>query len=112
MGHTAVSATKASSVTLQILQHGAKKKNCNFKALNRVVDKKTSIIKTGPNVLNFGYKMNRPPIVFFLFLSKPSLISKDQKENIICTIAVVRGDFLGPPHGTTVAAVIANKILL
>ena len=39
----------------------------------------------------------------------PSLISKDQKENIICTMDDVRGDFLGPPHGTTPAAVIANK---
>ena len=39
----------------------------------------------------------------------PSLISKDKKENIICTMYDVRGDFLGPPHGTTPAAVIANK---
>ena len=36
-------------------------------------------------------------------------ISKDQKENQICTMDDVRGDFLGPPHGTTPAAVIANK---
>ena len=42
----------------------------------------------------------------------PSLISKDQKDNIICTMYDVRGDFLGPPHGTTPAAVIANKIKL
>ena len=41
-----------------------------------------------------------------------SQISKDQKENIICTMDDVRGDFLGPPHGTTPAAVIANKIKL
>ena len=39
-----------------------------------------------------------------------SLIPKDQKKNIICTIMDdVRGDFLGPPHGTTPVAVIANK---
>ena len=38
-----------------------------------------------------------------------SLIPKDQKKNIICTMDDVRGDFLGPPHGTTPAAVIANK---
>ena len=38
-----------------------------------------------------------------------ALISKDQKENITCTMDDVRGDFLGPPHGTTPAAVIANK---
>ena len=31
---------------------------------------------------------------------------KGQKENIICTIDDVRGDFLGPSHGTTPAAVI------
>ena len=45
----------------------------------------------------------------FWFLRISSLISKDQKENIICTMDDVRGDFLGPPHGTTPAAVIANK---
>ena len=39
----------------------------------------------------------------------PSLKSKDQKENIICTMDDVRGDILGPPHSTTPAAVIANK---
>ena len=36
---------------------------------------------------------------------------KGPKEKIIiCTMDDVRGDFLGPPHGTTPAAVIANKI--
>ena len=38
-----------------------------------------------------------------------SLIPKDQKKNIICTVNDVGGDFLGPPHGTTPAAVTANK---
>ena len=38
-----------------------------------------------------------------------SLISNDQKENSICTMDNVRGDFIGPPHGTTPAAVIGNK---
>ena len=33
-----------------------------------------------------------------------------ERNNIICTIDDVRGDFLGPPHDTTPAAVIANKI--
>ena len=46
---------------------------------------------------------------FFLFLRILSLISKGQKENIICTMDDVRGDFLGPPHGATPAAVRANK---
>ena len=40
-----------------------------------------------------------------------SLISKDQNENITCTMDDVRGDFLGPPHGTSPAAVIANNHL-
>ena len=35
---------------------------------------------------------------------------KGPKLNIICTMDDVRGDFLGPPHGTTPAAVKANKI--
>ena len=34
---------------------------------------------------------------------------KDRKKNIICTIDDVRGDILGPPHGTTPAAVIEIK---
>ena len=33
----------------------------------------------------------------------------DQKENITCTMDDVQGDVLGPPHGTTPAAVRANK---
>ena len=35
-------------------------------------------------------------IIFFWLLRTPSLISKVQKENIICTIDDVRGDVLGP----------------
>ena len=49
------------------------------------------------------------PMIIFLFLKISSLSSKDQKEKIVCTMDDVRGDFLGPPHGTTPAAVIANK---
>ena len=37
---------------------------------------------------------------------------KAPNENIICTMEDVRGDFLGPLHGTTPAAVIINKIKL
>ena len=33
-----------------------------------------------------------------------------KNKNIICTLDDVRGDFLGPPHDTTPAAVIASKI--
>ena len=42
--------------------------------------------------------------------SIPSLISKIHKKNIICTMDYVQGDFLRPPHGTTQAVVIENKI--
>ena len=38
-----------------------------------------------------------------------SVISRDQKKNIICTMDDVRGNFLGPAHGTPPAAVIGNK---
>ena len=41
-----------------------------------------------------------------------SLTSKDKKEYVICTMNIVRGDFIGPPHGTTPAAVITNEIKL
>ena len=58
MGHTAVSATQASSMTLQIWQHGAKENNCNFAPFNRVVDTKTSIIQMGPNILNIVKNVN------------------------------------------------------
>ena len=34
---------------------------------------------------------------------------KGPNKHIICTMFDVRGDFLGPPHGTTPTAVIANK---
>ena len=44
-----------------------------------------------------------------MYLRISSLISKDQKENIICTMDDIRGDCLGPPHGTTSAEVIENK---
>ena len=54
MGHTAVSATEASSVTLLIWQHGTKENYCNFATFNRIVDTKTNIIQTGPNILNVG----------------------------------------------------------
>ena len=37
------------------------------------------------------------------------MISKEQLKNIICSMDDVLGDFLGPPHGTPSAAVIANK---
>ena len=49
-GHTAVSATEASSVTRQIWQQGAKDNNCNFATFNSVVNTKTSIIQMEPNI--------------------------------------------------------------
>ena len=41
MDHTAVSATQALSVTLNIWQHGAKENYSTFKTLNMVVNTKT-----------------------------------------------------------------------
>ena len=52
VGHTAVSATQASSVTLKIWQHEAKENNCKFASFKRVGNTKTSIIQMGPNTLN------------------------------------------------------------
>ena len=54
MGHTAVSATLASLVTLQIWQHGAKENYCNFANFNRIFDTKTIVIKKGTNILKVG----------------------------------------------------------
>ena len=54
MGHTAVSATQASSVTLKIRQHGAKENDSKFETFKMVVNTKTSINQTGPNILNVG----------------------------------------------------------
>ena len=53
MGHTAVSATQASSITLQIWQHGAIENYCNFAFFNRLVDKKISIIQNGAKYITF-----------------------------------------------------------
>ena len=50
MGHTAVSAAQAASVTLSIWQHGAKENNSNFASFNSVVYAKTSKIQMGPNI--------------------------------------------------------------
>ena len=47
------------------------------------------------------------PIIIVLRIS--SLISKDQNENIICTMDDARVGFLGPPHGTTPAEVPETK---
>ena len=54
MGHTAVSAIQASSMTLWIWQYGAKENYCNLATFIRVVDTQTIIIKMGPNILNVG----------------------------------------------------------
>ena len=46
-----------------------------------------------------------------MFLNVSALITLNIfiKKNLIYTMDNVRGDYLGPPHGTTPAAVIANK---
>ena len=51
MGHTAVSVTQASSVTLWFWQLGAKENYCNFAAFNMVVNTENSIIKNGTKIV-------------------------------------------------------------
>ena len=102
MGHIAVSATWAFSGTLQIWQHGAIENYCDFVSFNRVVDTKTN--PNGAKYIKRWLENESKPIIILKFLKIPSLISTDQKENIICTMDDVRGDFLGPPHGTAPAA--------
>ena len=53
-GHTMVSATEASSVTLQNWQRGAKMNDSNFANFNRIVHTRNSIIQKGPNIINEG----------------------------------------------------------
>ena len=52
MGHTAVSASQASSVTLQIWQHGAKENNCNFATFNGIVDIRLALSRRGQIYMN------------------------------------------------------------
>ena len=54
MGHTAVSANQASSVTHDIWQHGAKENYSKFETFNIVINTKTLIIQMGTNILNVG----------------------------------------------------------
>ena len=66
-----------------------------------VVNTKTSKVQMGPNLLKVWLENESKPMINFCFLTIHLLISKGQRENIICTIEDVRGDLLGPPHGTT-----------
>ena len=63
----------------------------------------------GPNTLKRWLENECKLLRIFRFLRLFSLISKDQTENIICTMDDVRGNILRPPRGTTPAAVIGNK---
>ena len=92
MGHTEVSATHASSVTLYNWQNGAKENYCNFASFNKVVDTKTSNQNVAKNI-KLWLENESKQIMIFGFLRTPLLISKDQKESIICTMGDVRGDF-------------------
>ena len=56
---------------------------CNFDLSNSVVDTKSNIIQMRPTTLNVGQKIN-----LFRLLRIPSLILKDQREDIICTMAL------------------------
>ena len=64
MGHSAVSATQASSVTLKIWQHGDKENYCKFVSFNREVDTKTSKFQMGPNISHVGKKINLNQNIF------------------------------------------------
>ena len=96
MEHTAV------SVTHLIWQNKTKEKFCNFATFDIRYSKRIQIYKR-------WLENESKPIINFRFLRITSLISKDQKENIICTTDDIRGDLLGILHDTTPAAVIANK---
>ena len=50
--------------------------------------------------------------LYFLISQNTLADPKVPNRNIICTMDAVRGDFLGPPHGTTPTAVKANKTKL
>ena len=91
-GHTAVLATKTSSVTVQIWQVGAKQNYCNFVYFNRVVNTKNW---HNPNWAKYVKRLleNECILTDNNFLRIPSLISKDKPENIICTMGGVRRDF-------------------
>ena len=60
MGHTAVSATQASSVTLYIWQHGAKENYSTFETFNMVVD-----TKTGAKYIKCWLENESKPIINF-----------------------------------------------
>ena len=75
----------------------------NTRSLNqRHIPKRDQVIKT----------LHRSMFLNISVLNTLDILTdfKAPKENKICTLDDVRGDFLGPPHGTTPAAVIANKI--
>ena len=90
-------------MTLYIWQHWAKEnyfqQDCRYKGYHN--PNRAKYIK------RWVEKESQPITVYFLRI--PLLISKEQKENIICSMDDVRGDVLGPPHGTTATEVIANK---
>ena len=50
MDHAALSATQASSVTLQSWQHGAKENYNKFETFKMVVKTKTNMIQIGSNI--------------------------------------------------------------
>ena len=54
IGHAAVSATEASSVTLQIWQHGAKTNYCSYAIFIKNVYTSSTIIEMESNVIDAG----------------------------------------------------------
>ena len=78
----------------------------NFQQDSQYKDK---FYPNGAKYIKHWLENESQPIKKFCFLKISSLILKDQRESIICTMVEVRGDIFRPPHGTTPAAIIANK---
>ena len=94
-----ISGNEPSSVTLYKTSNESQTFCCNLKNLPLCSLNQRLIFPKWPNNQNTVKKMILN-IQIFEILHIYSLIPKDQKKNIICTMDDVRGDFLGPPHGT------------
>ena len=66
MGHTVISATLASSVTVfRLKKIGKNEIYCNFENFNRVVDIKTSFIEVGPDNIKYCLENQSKPTTNF-----------------------------------------------
>ena len=69
------------------------------------VDSKTDINQNGVQIIKTRLEYESKPIIYFWFLRIFTLSSKDQKQNMNCTMLDVWGDVLRRPHCTPPAAV-------